>query len=264
MIGQAVANSFGTDQQTAADDGSLIQGAWRVVGLEFGGKKAPEDLLNALRVRWIIKGDNDNQTEDANEANVDLPGELAVGVNKLKQLGLALASYTDAHGRLPANAILGKDGKALLSWRVAILPYLDMQFEELYKEFKLDEPWDGPHNKTLLARMPHFFASPSIKPKDPGMTFYQVFVGGAAFDGIEGRKAGENTLSNTVLIVEGGEAVPWTKPQDLMYESGKPLPKLGGAFRTGFHILNGFYNIHFLKKSGFSEELLRGEINSGR
>ena len=61
-------------------------------------------------------------------------------------------NYREAHGRFPAPAIQGKDGKPLLSWRVAILPYLEE--DGLYQSFKLDEPWDSPHNKPLLERMP--------------------------------------------------------------------------------------------------------------
>src|SRR4051794_41698954 len=40
----------------------------------------------------------------------------------------------------------------------------------LYDEFRLDEPWDGPHNRTLLGRMPAVFSLPGARV-DPGMTF---------------------------------------------------------------------------------------------
>src|SRR5262249_19622762 len=40
---------------------------------------------------------------------------------------------------------------------------------------------------------------------------------------------------NTIGVVEAGEAVPWTKPDDLGYDDNKPLPKLGGLFPDGFH-----------------------------
>ena len=50
------------------------------------------------------------------------------------------------------RAIFGKDDKALLSWRVAILPFIDQ--DALFKEFKLEESWDSPHNLKLLPRMP--------------------------------------------------------------------------------------------------------------
>jgi prepilin-type processing-associated H-X9-DG protein len=35
-------------------------------------------------------------------------------------------------------------------------------------------------------------------------------------------------LSNLVMIVEAGEPVLWTKPEELEYEVGNPLPALGG------------------------------------
>ena len=64
-------------------------------------------------------------------------------------------TYHDVNNRFPAD-VLSKDGKPLLSWRVAILPQLGHQ--ALYTEFHQDEPWDSPHNKALLERMPEVFA----------------------------------------------------------------------------------------------------------
>ena len=33
------------------------------------------------------------------------------------------------------------------------------------------------------------------------------------------------------MVVEAGEAVVWTKPQDIPFDKDKPLPPLGGIFR---------------------------------
>ena len=96
--------------------------------------------------------------------------------NNLMMIGLAMHNFAhnQAEHRFPPAA-LKKDGKVLLSWRVAILPYLDQQ--ALYAKFHLDEPWDSPHNKTLLDQMPEVYA-PVIRRDDPkGSTHYQVFVG---------------------------------------------------------------------------------------
>ena len=41
---------------------------------------------------------------------------------------------------------------------MAILPYIEQQ--ELYNKFKLDEPWDSPHNKALIKEMPHVYRLP--------------------------------------------------------------------------------------------------------
>ena len=33
------------------------------------------------------------------------------------------------------------------------------------------------------------------------------------------------------MVVEAGEAVIWTKPQDIPFDKDKPVPPLGGIFR---------------------------------
>ena len=47
-------------------------------------------------------------------------------VNNLKRIGLANHNYHAAKKTFPGN-IVDKEGKPLLSWRVAILPYLDQE-----------------------------------------------------------------------------------------------------------------------------------------
>src|SRR5207244_3205303 len=95
-------------------------------------------------------------------------------------------NYESAHGTLPPAAVRSTDGTPLLSWRVAILPFIEQ--DTLYQEFHLDEPWDSPHNIRLLERMPRTYAPFSgKKTPQPYTTYYQVFVGeGTAFEGPEG------------------------------------------------------------------------------
>src|SRR5260370_25308336 len=66
----------------------------------------------------------------------------------LKNIGLAFHDYHQDHGSFPSSAIFDKDCRPLLSWRVALLPYLEEN--ELYSQFRLDEPWDSPNNRPLL------------------------------------------------------------------------------------------------------------------
>src|SRR5262249_4330457 len=80
-----------------------------------------------------------------------------IASNNLKHIGIAMHSHHDAYDGLPAAvAYRPRTGKPGLSWRVALLPYLEG--EGLYQAFKLDEPWDSPHNKKLIARMPRVYA----------------------------------------------------------------------------------------------------------
>src|SRR5438477_9227485 len=97
-------------------------------------------------------------------------------------------AYADEHGRLPPAVVYGEDGTPLLSWRVLILPYIEQK--PLFDRFKLDEPWDSPHNIELLAEMPRIFAPyDGSPPHEPHTTYYQVFVGkGAAFEGRRGMR----------------------------------------------------------------------------
>ena len=94
-------------------------------------------------------------------------------------MATAFENYSATYeGRLPAPATTTKAGKPLLSWRVAILPFIDE--DQLFKEFAHDEPWDSVHNKKLLAKMPRIFAPIGVKPRQANSTFYQVFVGPGA------------------------------------------------------------------------------------
>ena len=78
-------------------------------------------------------------------------------MNKFKMIMIAMWNFESANKHLPPAAICDKNGKPLLSWRVAILPYLDEN--KLYKQFHLDEPWDSPHNLPLAAKMPDIYAN---------------------------------------------------------------------------------------------------------
>ncbi len=192
--------------------------------------------------------------------------EQARDANNLKQIALAMYKYNDANGRLPAHAISAKDGKTpLLSWRVAILPYLDQH--DLYKQFKLDEPWDSPANKPLIARMPTVYLSPKAPPgKEPGRTHYQVFVGGgAAWDRGDQHPAIPRTFvdgtSNTILLAEAAEAVVWTKPDDLPFDPNKPLPKLGLSPDRPFLVAMADGSVRAVKRT-VTDKTLRAAITT--
>jgi hypothetical protein len=151
--------------------------------------------------------------------------------NNLKQIGLALDNYHHDHGRFPPSAVYSPDGRALYSWRVLILPYLEQA--DLYKQFDLDQAWDSPHNRTLLGRRPAVYDPVGIAA-EPGLTYFQVLVGErAAFEGRQGTTLADflDGPERTILVVEAADPVPWTKPIDLPYSAGTQLPALGGVFK---------------------------------
>ncbi|MGA2259232.1 MAG: DUF1559 domain-containing protein [Thermoguttaceae bacterium] len=164
----------------------------------------------------------------------------------MQQIGLAMMVYASTNGHCFPPAVIEKDGKPLLSWRVALLPY--MNEDALYQQFHLDEPWDSPHNLELAKTVPFLFQS-SNSPKD-GKTRVMVFTGtGAAFDGGKKLCVDEirDGLHKTILCVEAGpdKAVPWTKPEDLPFDPENPLAALGNVSPEGF--LATFFDNHVMQ-----------------
>jgi hypothetical protein len=53
-------------------------------------------------------------------------GTTAPCINNLKQIGLAMHNYHDAHGCFPPAYIPDENGKPMHSWRVLLLPYLEL------------------------------------------------------------------------------------------------------------------------------------------
>lgn len=178
-------------------------------------------------------------------------------MDNVKTLALAMHGYLDENGSFPPAAVYDKDGKPMLSWRVLLLPFVGEK--DLFRQFKLDEPWDSPNNKKLLARMPKVYAPVRGKAKTPHSTSYQVFTGQKTiFEGIRGSRIVDipDGTSNTILLIEGGEAVPWTKPADLVFDEKKPLPKLGGMFPDGFHFARADGSAGFCPRK-FNEHVMR-------
>jgi hypothetical protein len=254
---------FGGGKDAKIDD--LPEAAASLLGL--GALQHAEDLLNAKPVK---------RSGDSLAATIALPphfksalgtaavagsmlapavGKLkeqasrAQSSNNLKQIGLALHNYHDTNGAFPAAAVVDKKGKPMLSWRVMILPYIEQ--DELYKQFKLDEPWDSEHNKQFIEKIPPIYALPN-KMSKPGHTHYRVFVGNdAMFDWIQGITFAQITdgSSNTIMVAEAAEGVPWTKPDELEFDPMKELPRLGKAFKGGFHAAFGDGSVRFLRET---------------
>jgi Protein of unknown function (DUF1559)/Domain of unknown function (DUF4190) len=182
------------------------------------------------------------------------PARRTQCVNNLKQIGLGFHNYHQTYNCLPPAAITDKNGRPLLSWRVAILDFLEST--PAGSKFHLDEPWDSPHNLSLLEPMPRIYACPSDSTQKSGMTGYQAVIGPrTAFTPdfkpvrIEDITDGTNT---TLLVGESRRHVPWTKPDDLPIDTNLSLSDLGshhGYHSSGFNALFANGSVWFLKSS---------------
>ncbi|MEZ6141382.1 MAG: DUF1559 domain-containing protein [Zavarzinella sp.] len=192
------------------------------------------------------------------------PATRTVSANNMKQIGLAIHNYADTHGHFPCD-ICDENGKPLLSWRVAILPYIEQ--EVLYRQFRLNEPWDSEHNIRLSEVVVKVFSPKSLGRDQIRQTNYLMPTG----KGLAGEIIKEEILdknrkptgkfkyrgqkftdfhdgtSNTVILVEADpkKAVIWTKPGDLVIDPANPVQHLQKPYDTGFLSLLGDGSVHF-------------------
>src|SRR5205807_1702884 len=144
----------------------------------------------------------------------------------------------------------GDKGKALLSWRVHLLPFLGE--DKLHKEFHLDEPWDSAHNKKLVERMPAVYRS-SLKLPAGKTTFLAARGIGTMWpETAKSLTFSEVTdgTSNTIFLLDADDdrAVFWTQPEDLKYDMKKPHAGLGGRYGGGFLALFVDGSVYFIRK----------------
>jgi hypothetical protein len=165
----------------------------------------------------------------------------ATGANNLKQIGLALHNYYDTHKTFPAAASYDTRGRPLLSWRVHLLPYLEQ--EALYRAFHLDEPWDSPHNRQFITRMPAVFRGTLSKVGKEGKTVFLAPLGDKTM--FSGTPSGvrftdvSDGVSNTIFLMETDDAsaVEWTRPEDLKVVPSDPARGLNRGHPGGFLLL---------------------------
>ncbi len=126
-----------------------------------------------------------------------------------------------------------------------------MEQQPLYEQYNFDEPWDSPNNQMVAQQMPEMLKCPSAPNSLPGsnLTNYVVVLcdtpnPGSPPDSIFGPNSWTSLAkirdgtSNTLLVVEVRDPVPWTKPDadldfdqlSLQLNSG---PNSIGSFHPG-------------------------------
>lgn len=151
-------------------------------------------------------------------------------MNNFKQVMLALHNYYDVNGHFPPAIVIDPVSGIGRSWRIEVLPYLEQQ--QLYEQYRRDQPWDSEANKAVLAKMPNVFRHPAMPEGSTNASVFAVAGKGLIFeaddkDGLQFQEITDGT-SNTIAIVEAKREIPWTKPQDIEFDLAQDkLPELG-------------------------------------
>lgn len=152
---------------------------------------------------------------------------------RMRQLSIALHSYHDTYKSFPPAFVQGPDGRMWHSWRTLLLPHLGEN--DLAAQYRLDEPWDGPHNREMVAKCPEVFQSPHWGT-EPGRTnFYGVISRRTAWPAQHSVTIPQTLdgTSNTIHVVEGPPVATWTEPRDLRISDWDNALRAPG--RTGSH-----------------------------
>jgi hypothetical protein len=160
--------------------------------------------------------------------------------NNLKEITLACHNFHDRHGGFPTPKVQrpGNPPAAVdLSWRVPLLAFT-MRPNPVVNRFDQTQAWDNPRNQPLLNPMPPVYGD-KFRDDKPGThdTFYQYFTGpGTLWPDNRPRRIMDITdgTSNTFLVAEASNGVPWSKPADIVVQPGQPLPLPADNFLVSF------------------------------
>lgn len=273
LHGQLPPTRMSLELQTAAPDSAAQLAALLNLQISSAAPAAAKALHLTVRDATVsLRKDSLDESMEAVRMVLSLlrPARDAADrqtvMNQLKQHALAMHNFYDVHGRFPPQRLAAADGQPLLSWRVLILPYLG--HKDLYDQFRLDEPWDSPHNLQLVDQMPADFRSP-----DDAETLTAAgktrFVGPLTEHSLFGRP-GESVrfqdiidgTSNTLMVVQttAAQAVVWTQPTDLRVSEDHPVLQQIAGPADGFAACGCDGAAHYLSGQA-DEETLRALLS---
>lgn len=144
---------------------------------------------------------------------------------------LSFYEFESRFQHLPRSANRHVRSQPPHSWRVAILPLIGQA--SLYKEYQFDQPWDSEQNLKVAQKMPDIFRGTE---DEPNSTSFTMLVGAGAFDSSTAppRLADiTDGTSNTIALIQSAKAVPWTKPEDVVYQADGPVTQLSRSRLVG-------------------------------
>lgn len=193
------------------------------------------------------------------------------GFKNMMHIGMALHNYHEIFGRFPPAILYGTDGTTPYSWRVELLPVLNLDifrnqiranmsrddYASLIMEcgYDVNAPWDSDINAKILNRMPKVYRHPSEPETCNEAACYAITGTGTTFETehvsvifTKDYKLND-WVSSTLALVESRSREPWTKPVDILYSKDATVPRFGGFTDGGALGVTCDGAVHFLDDS---------------
>ena len=182
--------------------------------------------------------------------------------NNMKQISMAFHNYHGVNHKMPAPRMQAMQfgmKPADLSWRVALLPYIEQQ--ALFMQFDQQNHWDHPNNQRFLSSRPPVYANVTRSDTDMTLTHFQYFTGpNTLFPDPDHPKYNLANIphgsSNAFMFAEAQTGLPWSKPADMVMPSD-PLPLPADRFLAA--MVDG--SVRTIDRRTMSDQTLRWGIN---
>ncbi len=179
----------------------------------------------------------------------------AISTNHLKEIGLALLNYREAHRSYPPGGLFDGNGQALHGWQAMLLPFLEQP--KLHDRIDFSVPWDHPRNAEVYrTEIPGFLYPSRLDTRDRRGYALSFYAGNAdVLGGDVARKESDlkDGTSNTFMAGEAaGEFQPWGYPanwRDPALGINRSPRGFGGPSPGGANFLFADGSVHFLKNT---------------
>ena len=216
------------EQETGKAQIQAVVDLLKSINLSVEGQNLVGSLKNTPSAVAFFK--DSLQSINDLRANSEVDAKYGAVQESLSQLGRAFIAYLGKNKTYPAP-ICADDGTPLLSWRVALLPVLGEQYQKLYEQFKLDEPWNSENNLKLLDQIPAIYKTP-VSATQANATQFLIFnAPGTPFGnfpkGLKIQDVADPSRTLSVVLASEKHAVEWTRPESFELNAAKPTETFG-------------------------------------
>lgn len=177
---------------------------------------------------------------------------------RAREIAVGLLKYEEKHGSFPPAYTVDEKGNPMHSWRVLILPFINQR--NLHRLFRMDEPWNSPHNLEVAENSPVNYMINDGEVVD-GILHTRILAMVSDHSTIRLKPVKINQIVdgtvNTISIAIGSreQAVPWTKPVDVQGTPAEIAASMLAANPDGFWVATCDSGVHFVTSESDKEKL---------